>query len=127
MNPIPGHGIRFTHAVAALEFVEYQAHNHPGKASGDEEDPAEQGIFDGIIRSLTVHGDYWMIVADFRSYVEAQLEAAAAFRDEERWTRMSILNCATSGKFSSDRTIEEYNAGIWHLTPISAARGGKCA
>ncbi|BCB26814.1 alpha-1,4 glucan phosphorylase [Sulfurimicrobium lacus] len=89
--------------------------------------PAEPGIFDGIISSLTVHGDYWMIVADFRSYVEAQRRAAAAFRDEERWTRMSILNCATSGKFSSDRTIQEYNAGIWHLKPISAARGGKCA
>jgi starch phosphorylase len=89
--------------------------------------PSEPGIFDGIIRSLTVYGDYWMIVADFRSYVEAQRQAAAAFRDEERWTRMSIINSATSGKFSSDRTIHEYNSEIWHLTPIAAKRLGEGA
>ncbi|MFH1495872.1 MAG: glycogen/starch/alpha-glucan phosphorylase [Pseudomonadota bacterium] len=87
---------------------------------------AEPGIFDGIIRSLTEHGDYWMILADFRSYVEAQKRAAAAYLDEERWTRMSIINSATSGKFSSDRTIHEYNWDIWHLTPIAAQSvGGK--
>ncbi len=85
--------------------------------------PAEPGIFDNIIRSLTEHGDYWMIVADFRSYVEAQRQAAAAFLDQERWTRMSILNSATSGKFSSDRTIHEYNADIWRLTPVAARSG----
>ncbi|MDO9190616.1 MAG: glycogen/starch/alpha-glucan phosphorylase, partial [Sulfurimicrobium sp.] len=87
---------------------------------------AEPGIFDGIIRSLTEHGDYWMILADFRSYVEAQKRAAKAYRDQERWTRMSIINSATSGKFSSDRTIHEYNWDIWHLTPIAAQPvGGK--
>ena len=87
---------------------------------------AEPGIFDGIIRSLTEHGDYWMILADFRSYVEAQKRAATAYLDQERWTRMSIINSATSGKFSSDRTIHEYNWDIWHLTPIAAQSvGGK--
>jgi len=89
--------------------------------------PSEPGIFDSIIRSLTVHGDYWMTVADFRSYIEAQRQAAAAFRDEEHWTRMSILNSATSGKFSSDRTIHEYNSEIWHLMPIAARREGEAA
>ena len=85
----------------------------------------EPGIFDGILRSLTEHGDYWMTVADFSSYVEAQQQVAAAFRDQERWTRMSIINTATSGKFSSDRTIEEYNAGIWHLAPVAAKAVGE--
>jgi len=87
--------------------------------------PFEPGIFDDIIRSLTVHGDYWMTVADFRSYLEAQRRAAAAFRDPELWTRMSILNTATSGKFSSDRTIQEYNAEIWRLTPVAARTLGE--
>jgi starch phosphorylase len=86
--------------------------------------PTEPGIFDHIIRSLTGHGDYWMTVADFRSYVEAQRQAAAAFLDQERWTRMSILNSATSGKFSSDRTIHEYNTDIWRLTPVAAGAVG---
>lgn len=65
-----------------------------------------------------------MILADFRSYVEAQKRAAEAYRDQERWTRMSIINSATSGKFSSDRTIHEYNWDIWHLTPIAAQAVG---
>ncbi len=86
----------------------------------------EPGIFDDILRSLTEHGDYWMTLADFRSYVEAQKRAAKAYLDQEHWTRMSILNSATSGKFSSDRTIQEYNWDIWHLTPIAALPvGGK--
>ncbi|MFA5242550.1 MAG: glycogen/starch/alpha-glucan phosphorylase [Sulfuricella sp.] len=88
---------------------------------------AEPGIFDGIIRSLTGHGDYWMILADFRSYVEAQKRAAKAYLDQERWTRMSIINSASSGKFSSDRTIHEYNWDIWHLTPIAALPVGSKA
>ena len=56
-----------------------------------------------------------MVAADFRTYVDAQQRAADAYRDTERWTTMSILNTAKSGKFSSDRTIAEYNADIWHL------------
>ncbi|MGB8078727.1 MAG: glycogen/starch/alpha-glucan phosphorylase, partial [Gallionella sp.] len=78
----------------------------------------EPYIFDPIIRSLTSHGDYWMSIADFRSYVDAQQRAADAFRDQEQWTRMSILNTAASGTFSSDRTIQEYNRDIWHLKPV---------
>ena len=61
-----------------------------------------------------------MTIADFRSYIEAQQRAADAFRDQERWTRMSILNTAASGKFSSDRTIQEYNNDIWKLKPVQA-------
>ncbi len=80
----------------------------------------EPYIFDPIIRSLTSHGDYWMTIADFRSFVDAQQRAADAFRDRERWTRMSILNTAASGKFSSDRTIREYNEDIWKLKSVKA-------
>jgi starch phosphorylase len=78
----------------------------------------EPNIFDPIIDSLTTNGDYWMTIADFRSYVDAQQRAADAFRDQDQWTRMSILNTAASGKFSSDRTIKEYNKDIWKLKPV---------
>jgi starch phosphorylase len=80
----------------------------------------EPHIFDPIIHSLTSYGDYWMTTADFRSFVDAQQRAADAFRDQEQWTRMSILNSAASGKFSSDRTITEYNEEIWKLKPVKA-------
>ncbi|HEX5337941.1 MAG TPA: glycogen/starch/alpha-glucan phosphorylase [Gallionella sp.] len=80
----------------------------------------EPDIFAPIIHSLTTHGDYWMTIADFRSFVEAQQRAADAFRDQEKWTRMSILNTAASGKFSSDRTILEYNEDIWKLEQVAA-------
>ncbi len=78
----------------------------------------EPGIFDPIIQSIRNPHDPWMTAADFRSYIEAQERAATAYRDRERWTRMSILNTAHSGRFSSDRTILDYNRDIWHLEPI---------
>lgn len=80
--------------------------------------PHEPGIFDDVIASFIDHGDFWMVTADFRSYIEAQKKAAAAYRDTDAWTRMSILNSASSGKFSTDRTMEEYNRDIWHLEKV---------
>jgi starch phosphorylase len=80
----------------------------------------EPGIFDAIIQSITSPYDPWLIAADFRSYVSAQQRAAEAYRDQARWTCMSIINTAASGRFSTDRTIREYNAEIWHLEPVSA-------
>lgn len=82
----------------------------------------EPGIFDDIINSLKSPNDPWMTIADFRSYVDAQKRVEEAYRDQERWSRMSILNCAYSGKFSSDRTIEDYNNDIWKLTPQPVER-----
>lgn len=79
----------------------------------------EPGIFDDIIHSIKSHNDMWMTAADFPAYVQAQRRASDAFQDEEAWVRMSILNCAASGKFSSDRTIAEYNREIWGLQPIA--------
>jgi starch phosphorylase len=78
------------------------------------EDP---GAFRPILDALTSPHDPWMTLADFRSYVEAQSRAAAAYLDRGRWTRMSILNAAHSGRFSTDRTMREYNEEIWKLTP----------
>jgi len=78
----------------------------------------EPGIFDGIIESLKSPYDPWMTLADFRGYVHAQQHAETAWRETERWTRMSILNTAASGIFSTDRTIAEYNADIWKLEPL---------
>ena len=78
----------------------------------------EPGIFDGLIGAMKSPQDPWLTIADFRSFVDAQKHVENAYRDTERWTRMSILNCASSGKFSTDRTIAEYNNDIWKLTPV---------
>ncbi len=80
----------------------------------------EPGLFDPIIQAIRSEHDPWLVAADFRAFVEAQELAAAAYRDKERWTRMSILNTAGSGKFSTDRTMLEYNAEIWKLTPVAS-------
>ncbi len=81
----------------------------------------EPGIFAPIVNSIRNPNDPWLTAADFRSYIEAQKRVAEAYRDQENWARMSILNTAASGKFSSDRTILDYNRDIWKLQPISAA------
>ena len=82
----------------------------------------EPGIFDDILASIKSPHDPWMTVADFRSFIEAQKRVEAAYQDKERWTKMSIINCANSGKFSTDRTISEYNNELWKLTPVSVAK-----
>lgn len=78
----------------------------------------EPGIFDPIMHTLNNPHDPWMVLADFTSYKLKQQEAAALWRDQTEWQRLSILNSAASGVFSSDRTIREYNADIWHLKPL---------
>jgi starch phosphorylase len=79
----------------------------------------EEGMFDAVIGALKSPHDPWMTIADFRSFVDAQRQVEHAYQDQDRWTKMSILNCAGSGKFSTDRTINEYNQDIWHLTPVA--------
>lgn len=78
----------------------------------------EPGLFDPIIQAIRSPQDPWMTAADFPAYIQAQSAAAAAYRDAERWTRMAILNTAHSGRFSSDRTIGEYNRDIWKLPVV---------
>ena len=82
----------------------------------------EPGVFDGIIESMKSPHDPWVTIADFRSFIDAQKRVEAAYQDQDRWTKMSIINCANSGKFSTDRTISEYNNELWKLTPVSVAQ-----
>jgi starch phosphorylase len=79
----------------------------------------EPGIFDAVIQSIREPSDAWMTAADFRGYIDAQARANEAFKDQEHWTRMSILNSAASGRFSTDRTMRDYNTDIWRLDPIA--------
>ena len=62
--------------------------------------------------------DNYFILKDFRPYAEAQKRVEDAYRDPERWAKMAILNVASCGKFTSDRTIQEYVDDIWHLDKI---------
>jgi starch phosphorylase len=78
----------------------------------------EPGVLDPVIASVRSPQDVWMTAADFRSFVDAQNRVAAAFGDAANWTRMSILNTASSGRFSTDRTMRDYNDDIWKLDPI---------
>jgi starch phosphorylase len=80
----------------------------------------EPGLFDDIINTLTTWGDYWMVCADFADYLAAQRRAAEHYRNHEQWTISSIINTASSGKFSTDRTIREYNREIWTLATVPA-------
>jgi starch phosphorylase len=79
----------------------------------------ERHQFDGILDTITSAHDPWLTAADFRGFIDAQERVAAAYRDPERWTRMSILNTAGSGKFSTDRTMLEYNSDIWQLKQVA--------
>ena len=80
-------------------------------SGGDKE------LFQPIVSSL-LDRDEFMLLADYAPYVEASEAAAAAFQDTERWTRMSIVNSARCGFFSSDRAIQEYVEDIWGVKPV---------
>ena len=79
----------------------------------------EPGVLDDVIGAVREPHDPWMTAADFRSFIDAQESAGQAFQDQERWTRMSILNSAASGRFSTDRTMRDYNEDIWHLEAVT--------
>ncbi len=78
----------------------------------------EPGLFTSITGSIRCENDPWLTAADFRSYIDAQERASIAFQDQALWQKMSVLNTAYSGKFSTDRTMQDYNRDIWKLTPI---------
>ncbi|GAB3113261.1 glycogen/starch/alpha-glucan phosphorylase [Pseudomaricurvus hydrocarbonicus] len=73
----------------------------------------EAGLFKPIVDAIRSATDPWMTAADFHSYVEAQQRVSETFQDTSRWSRISVLNTASSGFFSSDRTIAEYRDQIW--------------
>src|SRR5262249_6852509 len=91
---------------AALDLVRDGAFSH-----GDRE------LFRPLVDSLMWHDEY-MVFADYASYEECQARVDSAWCERDRWTRMSILNAARMGKFSSDRAIREYMREIWDVAPL---------
>ena len=76
-------------------------------------------LYDSLLTTKnTDRADRYFILADFRSYAAAQKRVEEAYRDEKRWARMAMMNTACSGKFTSDRTIQEYVDDIWHLDKV---------
>ncbi len=80
----------------------------------------EPGVFAPILDVLLRKGDYYLHLADLRSYGEAHLRLAGLYADPEKWSRTAVLNIAASRRFSSDRTIAEYAKDIWHVAPCMA-------
>jgi starch phosphorylase len=79
--------------------------------------PNEPGLFEPLRETLLTGGDYYMHLADLKSYVQAQERLGDLHANQDAWARKAILNVASSGKFSSDRTIAEYAADIWGVSP----------
>ena len=77
----------------------------------------EPGVFEPLRDTLLTHGDYYMHLADLRSYLEVDRKLVELYSEPEEWTRKAILNVAGSGKFSSDRTIAQYAREIWDVKP----------
>ena len=82
----------------------------------------DTSLFRPMVESL-LGDDPWLLLADFRSYVECQAEVERAYLDPERWTRMSILNTARMGFFSSDRSIADYARDVWRVSPVPIEGG----
>jgi starch phosphorylase len=79
--------------------------------------PSNRNLFQPLVDSL-LYGDQYLLFADYQSYIDCQEQVSQAYRDQENWTRMSILNTARMGQFSSDRTIREYATDIWEAEPV---------
>ena len=93
-----------TRAALDLIFSDYFSRNEPG-------------VFTPIRDTLLTRGDYYMHLADLTSYCRAQEDVGALYSTPGEWARKAILNVASSGRFSSDRTIAEYARDIWNLEP----------
>ena len=78
--------------------------------------PGDPGLFQPLVRSIRDRDDY-MLCADYPSYIDCQAQVSQAYKNPGQWTRMSILNVARMGKFSSDRAIREYCRDIWKVEP----------
>jgi len=77
----------------------------------------EPGVFEPLLQAVLTGGDHYMHLADLTSYLNADRELCDLYADSNGWAQKAILNVASSGKFSSDRTIAEYAAGIWDVKP----------
>ncbi|MCK5807521.1 glycogen/starch/alpha-glucan phosphorylase [bacterium] len=85
----------------------------------------EPGIFQPLFNDLVMYGDNYMLLADYRAYIDAQEAVTAKYTDSELWTTSSIMNTAASGIFSSDRTIAEYSKEIWNLSSVAVPKENK--
>ena len=85
--------------------------------SSGEFSRGDRSLFEPLVSSL-LNGDEYMLLADYQSYIDCQDRVSVAYRNQEEWTRMSILNVARMGKFSSDRSIRDYCADIWKTWPV---------
>ncbi|MDH5393916.1 MAG: glycogen/starch/alpha-glucan phosphorylase [Gammaproteobacteria bacterium] len=124
-----GHDNFFLFGLKADQVETLRAHYNPQKYIAADEDlkqvmyllscghfnACENQIFDELIATLLDPDDPWLTLADFRSYVDAQQKVSEAYRNQQQWLKMSIANTASSGRFSTDRTMQEYNRDIWHL------------
>ena len=100
-----------THAALDLIFSDHFSRREPG-------------IFEPL-REVLLTGDHYMHLADLRSYLEADGELVALYRDAQAWAYRAVLNVAASGRFSSDRTIAEYVADIWRAEPCPVGQAGR--
>jgi starch phosphorylase len=78
--------------------------------------PGDRDLFRPLVDSLLTRDDF-MLCADYQAYIDCQARVSSAYRDADAWTRMSILNAARVGRFSSDRSIRDYCRDIWHIPP----------
>ncbi len=81
--------------------------------------PQDRGRYQDLRDSLLSGGDHYLLLADYRSYVDAHGRVDTAFQDADAWTRSAVLNVAHMGRFSADRAIHEYAERIWDLTPLT--------
>jgi starch phosphorylase len=81
--------------------------------------PEEPHRFRPLMDSLTVQGDHYLLLADYAPYVACQERVDELYRDSEAWAKKCILNVAGMGKFSSDRTIQDYAQQVWNLKPVN--------
>ena len=88
--------------------------------SSDVFSPRDKGVFRPLVRQL-VDQDPFLVLPDFRAYVDCQRKVSTAWQDVEGWTKASILNAARMGHFSSDRSIREYAERIWKIAPVKVA------
>src|SRR5262249_48268736 len=122
----------FIFGLTAQEVTDLRGHYHPRDFYNKSPElegvldlidtgffsPENPGLFKPIVDSLLSHDEY-MLLADFDAYVECQERVSKTYLDPAAWTRMSILNVARMGKFSSDRTIGEYAKDIWDTPAVT--------
>jgi starch phosphorylase len=83
-----------------------------------------RNLYNSLLNTqCTNRADTYFILKDFRSYAEAQKKVEEAYRDDHRWSKIALMNTACSGKFTSDRTIEEYVEDIWKLEKVAVPSG----